>query len=228
MSKNKKKVTWSDPLVSTRIFTLDNNNTRFVNRELRNAILSGNVNAAKNLLSIGGDPNNAINYHRGLKPLHVAASSGNTRMVKLLLNHGADPKMQNMQGRTPFDIAVLKGHATVVEELLKQGGASVNSRDYLGTTPLHFAASQGHANVVRKLLNHGAKVNSKSDVGQTPLFIASRKGHANVVRLLLKRGANPKIVVQNMLLGNTTPKKVAKNKRTRNMFKKPSRKPSRK
>ncbi len=42
-------------------------------------------------------------------PLHVAAASGNAAMVKLLLDKGAIPAVQNDEGEYPLDKARLAG-----------------------------------------------------------------------------------------------------------------------
>lgn len=56
---------------------------------------------------------------KGWKLLHTAYD-GDTRMVQTLLNHGADPKLKNMQGRTPFNLAVSEGHTNVARVYSKR------------------------------------------------------------------------------------------------------------
>lgn len=46
-------------------------------------------------------------------PIHIAVQSGNTNIVQLLLNHGADPTVKDKFGRTSFDIAEEKGNEKV-------------------------------------------------------------------------------------------------------------------
>jgi ankyrin repeat protein len=38
-------------------------------------------------------------------PLHDAASFGNMKLAKLLIDKGADPLFKNKKGKTPLDIA---------------------------------------------------------------------------------------------------------------------------
>lgn len=38
-------------------------------------------------------------------PLHDATTSGNLKMVKFLIEHGADPFVKNTKGKTPSDYA---------------------------------------------------------------------------------------------------------------------------
>lgn len=40
-----------------------------------------------------------------ITPLHDAASFGNQKLVKFLIDKGADPNFKNKKGKTPQDIA---------------------------------------------------------------------------------------------------------------------------
>lgn len=40
-----------------------------------------------------------------MTPLHDAAAAGNQKLVKLLIDKGADPSFKNKKGKTPQDIA---------------------------------------------------------------------------------------------------------------------------
>lgn len=60
-------------------------------------------------------------------PIHIAVQSGNTNIVQLLLNHGADPTVKDKFGRTAFDIAEEKGDKEI-KKLLSEH--VVNSKFY--------------------------------------------------------------------------------------------------
>lgn len=51
--------------------------------------------------------------------LHEAALSGNTQMVKLLFEKGADPAAKDLFGKTPLDLAESRGTLHCVEILSK-------------------------------------------------------------------------------------------------------------
>lgn len=53
-------------------------------------------------------------------PLHCAASYGEAKAAKLLLDRGADPDAVNEFGQTPRDIAGVEGHKDIVK--LFEGG----------------------------------------------------------------------------------------------------------
>ena len=90
----------------------------------------GKLAAASALLEAGADPNAKSNVkeasvgptgQRGTSggncPIHAATWSGNVEMVKLLLEHGADPKKANEDGKTPRSIAVDNGILRMIKVL---------------------------------------------------------------------------------------------------------------
>jgi len=143
-------------------------------------------------------------------PLHYAAVNGDTEIVEMLLNRGANINAKNWCGITPLHNAVKSKKMEITEYLLKRG-AYVNARNSYNVTPLHFAVEKGSEEIVRLLLKHGAYVNSGCNStfwtghtsvqfgvketstpweGYTPLWLAVKKGHEEVVKLLLESGAN--------------------------------------
>ncbi|HKR85209.1 MAG TPA: ankyrin repeat domain-containing protein [Terriglobales bacterium] len=55
--------------------------------------------------------------HGGWTALHSAADNGDEEMVKILLQHGADPLTQSDDGKTPAQIAQLKGRDKALQLL---------------------------------------------------------------------------------------------------------------
>jgi ankyrin repeat protein len=53
----------------------------------------------------------------GMRPLHLAARLGATRMVELLLGHGADAVARDEVGRTALDDALRAGRANTARAL---------------------------------------------------------------------------------------------------------------
>lgn len=54
---------------------------------------------------------------RGQGPLHLAATHGLQRVTRLLLQSGADPQRRDTAGRTPRDVAQLRGYVEIAAEL---------------------------------------------------------------------------------------------------------------
>ncbi len=103
--------------------------------------------------------------------LHQAASNGAIKLVKILLENGADPNLTNRVGETPLFAAAEKGRTDVVAELLARG-VQVNIRSkFTQMTPLMMAAENGHSEVVKLLLEKKAELSGKNAFEKTTLEI---------------------------------------------------------
>lgn len=85
--------------------------------------------------------NIVLGWH-GQSPLHRACLSGDVAMVKLLLEHGADPNAVNDFQETSVHYASKRGIPTLVHALVKAGG-KLDAADKVGKTPVHNAAQTG-------------------------------------------------------------------------------------
>ncbi|KIW82919.1 hypothetical protein Z517_02162 [Fonsecaea pedrosoi CBS 271.37] len=69
--------------------------------------------ASPNTIEFEGQPQSYVDSVTGVgTPLHVAYMVGNHKLVQLLLEHGADPKIRDTRGRRPAEIHKIKGHLT--------------------------------------------------------------------------------------------------------------------
>ena len=104
-----------------------------------------------------------------------AARKGQTRVVELLLEHGADANSAIRQtGFTALIEAARRGHTDTVRALL-EGGADVDAMSKSGQTPLLFAVEEGRTDIARLLLEHGAGVNEADSKGYSALCSRRRR-----------------------------------------------------
>jgi ankyrin repeat protein len=105
-------------------------------------------------------------------PLIYAAINGHARVVRVLLEGGANIDRPNDYYRlTALHYAAWFGHLDVCRLLLDRG-AKVDPVDRRKETPLHDAARWGHLSVVKLLVERGADVRLKNDEGQTARDLA--------------------------------------------------------
>lgn len=139
---------------------------------------------------------------RGRSALHLAAISGHSGVVKILLDsaaircdrsNGIDADGQytlSGLGRTPVECAIKGHHAETVGQFVSFGIAE-NGLDHQGYTLLHHAAVSGTAELVNMMLNEGLELRAHTNQGETPLHLASLYGRSHIVDLLLGKGADP-------------------------------------
>jgi ankyrin repeat protein len=131
-------------------------------------------------------------------PLMWAAYRNDVRMVRLLLERGADLNQSTYYG-SPLSQACWNDGFEAAELLIDRG-ANVNARDAVaGFTPLHWAAGNEtlRSHLVRLLLASGADPNAAGGesvgalglVPQTPRLIAEKRGRTAIVDVLVAAGA---------------------------------------
>ncbi|KAJ6093116.1 hypothetical protein N7486_008405 [Penicillium sp. IBT 16267x] len=132
----------------------------------------------------------------GRTALYAACAQGQEKMVRLLLDNGADVTLCNNGNNYPIH-AACKGHHTGIVKLLLERGADANSEmGAMGGTPLYIAANAGFMELTAVLVEGGANINKVVKTfggGYTALMIACMKNHLDMVELLLERGADPNI-----------------------------------
>jgi ankyrin repeat protein len=150
----------------------------------------GNLQAVRELLAEGADPNSDDGDWNALT---ASSMRGHIRVVQELLKAGADPNAA-VRGNTALLSAAGEGRLPVVQILLA-AGADPNAfeEEFEGETILYAAAySNGpdYLEVVQALLAAGADPNIRGGEGEIALYGG---GRLPVVRALLAAGANPNI-----------------------------------
>lgn len=148
----------------------------------------GHLETCEVLLKAGANP--LTIYEDDWNAMHLAASEGKTKIVKLLLVHKQLIDSKIKMGHTPLLLAAQKGHLEICEVLLK-AGANPLATDENSENAMHSAADEGKIGIVKILSAHKQLVNSKNKNGETPLIFAARDGYLEVFEVLLKAGADP-------------------------------------
>jgi ankyrin repeat protein len=164
------------------------------------------VDVVKSLLVHGANPNATLNapilvrvhdrgdgtLGAGATPLMRAAKKGDVEIMRVLLAHGADPKMRTKAGTEALMFAAGLGGAgrfTAFEDkqateadfidaarLCLERGADVNAVNETGQTALHLAVTVRSEAFITFLIERGARVDVKDKQGRTPIDVASGAG----------------------------------------------------
>jgi ankyrin repeat protein len=148
----------------------------------------------------------------GQTPFLRAAWAGDLTVMRLLLEHGADPKIATFAGTTALMAAA--GVNWVVDQTYDEGqknlleavklchklGLSVNDVNSMGITALMGAANRGSDEIIQWLVDNGARLDVKDKEARTALawaegvFLATHPGKAkpSSIALLQKLMANSK------------------------------------
>ncbi|GCB66036.1 hypothetical protein scyTo_0004894, partial [Scyliorhinus torazame] len=123
--------------------------------------------------------------------LCVQSHLGNSDMVALLLEFGANVDACSESGLTPLGYAAASGHLTVIH-LLSKRRAKVDHLDKNGQCALVHAALRGHLEVVKfliqadwTLIGQQQGVFKKSHAVQQALIAAASMGYTEIVSYLL-------------------------------------------
>eukprot|EP00826_Nyctotherus_ovalis_P066015 TRINITY_DN9731_c0_g1_i1.p1 TRINITY_DN9731_c0_g1~~TRINITY_DN9731_c0_g1_i1.p1 ORF type:complete len:274 (+),score=56.43 TRINITY_DN9731_c0_g1_i1:481-1302(+) len=136
-----------------------------------------------------------------LTPLHLAAYRGRPRVVRLLVQKGAEIRSVNSYGMGVIHFASQSNQPWVIAYFKEEHDFPLDERDEDGNTPLHWACHFGSVNAAEFLLKWTFdSLNVKNKLGLSPLHLAVESALASnstrLIRILLFAGADRNLADQ--------------------------------
>ncbi|WP_255563487.1 ankyrin repeat domain-containing protein [Wolbachia endosymbiont of Bemisia tabaci] len=123
------------------------------------------------LLEVKGIDINAPGPFSEWTALHWAVEDRNTKVVRKLIEKGANVNQPDSSQRTILYQPAANGDIEIIKILVKNK-ADVNAEDLAKLTALYEAARHGHKEVVKFLIDNGAAISSNGDLKLTALHVA--------------------------------------------------------
>ena len=118
--------------------------------------------------------------------LHIAAATGDTEIIRLLIDHGATIDGLDVECETPL-LVTTKYCFTTAVDLLLDAGASPNAVDSLFRSPCMMAASRGDLPSLQAMVRHGGDLELRDLNHQNALHYAARSGAGPIMFFLMSR-----------------------------------------
>jgi ankyrin repeat protein len=191
--------------------------TTFGRPDPPHAVIEGSVDAVRMLLAGGADPNARLTgpilkrvYNpgddrlaEGATPFMRAARGADVALMRLLIEGGADPTLEQKNGNSPLILTASAGSGRgsdnnpdrVTEEQAIEAlkfsiglGLDLNAVNASGDTVMHVASTTnlGSPAVIQFLFDQGARLDVKNKAGRTPLdaVLRARETSEDTVTLL--------------------------------------------
>uniref|UniRef100_A0A8K9UHF5 Ankyrin repeat and death domain containing 1B n=1 Tax=Oncorhynchus mykiss TaxID=8022 RepID=A0A8K9UHF5_ONCMY len=131
----------------------------------------------------------SVSLSHGVTAIHLAAWFGSVTILKLLVQGGADPSVQNALGLTIMHCAAINNHTDIVtfiiyDLMMKE----LDKEDLSGHRVFASAAEHGSVEMLQMLMEEAYNMATMEEDqnGDTPLHLAASNGHLDAVQLLLK------------------------------------------
>ncbi|XP_048522712.1 serine/threonine-protein phosphatase 6 regulatory ankyrin repeat subunit C-like [Dendroctonus ponderosae] len=152
------------------------------------AVSTGSSEMLQYLLTLGDGLVNRTNYC-GRTPLFLAIIQRSLKLVKELIEAGANVNVADFEGNTPLHKAA---HSPKIAHVLIKNGADLNAQNHYGETPLHASICDNYSfvngsicsEVMCMLLCYGADANIATLNGLTPFVVAMCRGRFDLQEIL--------------------------------------------
>lgn len=151
---------------------------------IHEACATGLADQVRTMLEQKPEVANELSNH-GFTPLGIAAHFNKEDIVRILLQHHADPNISSQNGYSSYPLhAALNNNNDNISKMLIEAGAEVNIVQNGRISPLHLAAQHGNIDLIIVLLEQGADVSARTEYNLTAADLASEKGFHEIADIL--------------------------------------------
>ena len=176
-------------------------NLRDSYEEIFQSVISGDARSIQYLLTSGRASVRDVSDDSGHSPLHIAVRDSRVEVIRVLLQHGAEPFLENRQQETPYDTAsdnifYFQGTPNAstwrIDEMRDLFPITEWVEERRTFTHVHKIVLQLLPLDLEKALRKERSSVDRADAdGRTPLSWAAARGDSKSVELLLRHGASP-------------------------------------
>jgi hypothetical protein len=128
---------------------------------MHQAIMTNNTQLIIRVIEIKSSEINLIDEF-DMSALHLASSAGNLEICNILIENGADIKLENNEGLNALHYASFQGHLDVVERLIGLEPNLIDKKTKQNLTAYDIALKQGHQDVCNYLREVEEDLEAKS------------------------------------------------------------------
>jgi ankyrin repeat protein len=149
-------------------------------------VINNNIDIVKYLHKLGANLN-TTDLCSCSSPLSDAASVGNEKIVKFLLQNGASVRETYEMGNSILHEAIKSGDLKIIKILIDYG-ADIFKKNNFNETLLHISIENKQWNEITKfLIEKGLDLTEKDIFGDTPLDIATAERNNEIIEYLKQK-----------------------------------------
>ena len=147
---------------------------------IHQAIFKGNIQKIETLLN---EDTIEATTKAGLTPLHMAIKKRDLKLVKLLIQKGADVDAQDKKGFSVLYYAVIQNQLKIAKILL-DNDADPNLTNNIGNAPIHNIAYNNRFLMLELFMNYETDFTLKNAYGMLPSDFAQKNNHSTIMKAL--------------------------------------------
>lgn len=167
-------------------------NFRSKDTNLIEAINNHDHETVKSLLQSGVDPNElstklVLNRYVKMTALMMAIKERNVEAMKLLVEHGADIELRDIEGNTALLLTAGYAFKEGFDYLVSQG-ADLHAINDFGWNGYHYAVQYNELGIIDVLIENQVNMNQRNNLDMSPLSYAYDE-NIKAARKLIQSGA---------------------------------------